>query len=47
MPTTGFTAASWAKDNGLYAEVFENISELDLSVQRLCRQNCVATTKKL
>jgi methylglutaconyl-CoA hydratase len=37
---TRFFAASWAKDNGLYAEVFENISELDLSVQTFAEELC-------
>ena len=37
---TRFFAASWAKDNGLYAEVFENISELDLAVQTFAEELC-------
>jgi len=35
-----FFTASWAKDNGLYAEVFENISELDLAVQAFAEELC-------
>lgn len=35
-----FFKASWAKDNGLYAEVFENISELDLAVQTFAEELC-------
>jgi len=38
-PTKFFTS-SWAKDNGLYAEVFENISELDLAVQTFAEELC-------
>ena len=38
-PTKFFTA-SWAKNNGLYAEVFENISELDLAVQIFAEELC-------
>ena len=38
-PSRIFTA-SWAKDNGLYAEVFENISELDLAVQAFAEELC-------
>ena len=38
-PTKFFTS-SWAKDNGLYAEVFENISELDLAVQAFAEELC-------
>jgi len=37
---TRFFAASWAKDNGLYAEVFENISQLDLAVQAFAEELC-------
>ena len=37
---TRFFAASWAKDNGLYTEVFENISELDLAVQTFAEELC-------
>lgn len=37
---TRFFGASWAKDNGLYAEVFENISELDLAVQTFAEELC-------
>jgi len=37
---TMFFAASWAKDNGLYTEVFENISELDLAVQTFAEELC-------
>jgi methylglutaconyl-CoA hydratase len=37
---TRFFAASWAKENGLYAEVFENISELDLAVQTFAEELC-------
>ena len=37
---TRFFASSWAKDNGLYAEVFENISELDLAVQTFAEELC-------
>ena len=37
---TSFFAASWAKENGLYAEVFENISELDLAVQTFAEELC-------
>jgi methylglutaconyl-CoA hydratase len=35
-----FFKASWAKDNGLYAEVFENISQLDLAVQAFAEELC-------
>ncbi len=35
-----FFTTSWAKDNGLYAEVFENISELDLAVQAFAEELC-------
>ena len=35
-----FFTTSWAKDNGLYAEVFENISELDLAVQTFAEELC-------
>lgn len=35
-----FFSASWAKDNGLYAEVFQNISELDLAVQTFAEELC-------
>ena len=38
-PTKFFTAL-WAKNNGLYAEVFENISELDLAVQTFAEELC-------
>jgi len=38
-PTKFFTT-SWAKDNGLYTEVFENISELDLAVQAFAEELC-------
>jgi methylglutaconyl-CoA hydratase len=38
-PTKFFTS-SWAKNNGLYAEVFENISELDLAVQTFAEELC-------
>ena len=38
-PTKFFTS-SWAKDNGLYAEVFENISELDIAVQTFAEELC-------
>ncbi len=38
-PTKFFTS-SWAKNNGLYAEVFENISELDLAVQAFAEELC-------
>jgi len=38
-PTKFFTA-SWAKNNGLYAEVFENILELDLAVQTFSEELC-------
>ena len=38
-PTKFFTS-SWAKNNGLYAEVFENISELDIAVQALAEELC-------
>ena len=38
-PTKFFTA-SWAKNNGLYAEVFENILELDLAVQTFAEELC-------
>ena len=38
-PTKFFTS-SWAKENGLYAEVFENISELDLAVQTFAEELC-------
>ena len=38
-PTKFFTAL-WAKNNGLYAEVFENISELDLAVQIFAEELC-------
>ena len=37
---TRFFAASWAKENGLYAEVFQNISELDLAVQTFAEELC-------
>ena len=37
---TRFFAASWAKDNGLYTEVFENISELDIAVQAFAEELC-------
>jgi methylglutaconyl-CoA hydratase len=35
-----FFTTSWAKDNGLYAEVFENISQLDLAVQAFAEELC-------
>ncbi len=35
-----FFTTSWAKDNGLYAEVFENISELDIAVQAFAEELC-------
>jgi len=35
-----FFTTSWAKDNGLYTEVFENISELDLAVQAFAEELC-------
>ena len=35
-----FFTTSWAKDNGLYAEVFENISQLDLAVQTFAEELC-------
>ena len=35
-----FFTTSWAKNNGLYAEVFENISELDIAVQALAEELC-------
>jgi len=35
-----FFTTSWAKDNGLYAEVFENISQLDLAVQAFAEGLC-------
>ena len=35
-----FFTASWAKNNGLYAEVFENILELDLAVQTFSEELC-------
>ena len=38
-PTKFFTS-SWAKNNGLYSEVFENISELDLAVQTFAEELC-------
>ena len=40
MNPTKFFTASWAKNNGLYAEVFENISELDLAVQIFAEELC-------
>ena len=35
-----FFTTSWANDNGLYTEVFENISELDLAVQAFAEELC-------
>ena len=35
-----FFTTSWAKDNGLYAEVFKNISQLDLAVQAFAEELC-------
>lgn len=35
-----FFTTSWAKDNGLYAEVFENISQLDIAVQAFAEELC-------
>ena len=40
MNPTKFFTALWAKNNGLYAEVFENISELDLAVQTFAEELC-------
>ena len=38
LNSSRFFSASWAKNNGLYAEVFENISELDLAVQTFAEE---------
>lgn len=40
LNSSRFFTASWAKNNGLYAEVFENISELDVAVQTFAEELC-------
>lgn len=40
LNSSRFFTALWAKNNGLYAEVFENISELDVAVQTFAEELC-------
>ena len=38
IDATSWRTAQWAKENGLYAEVFENIEEMDLAIDALANQ---------